>query len=122
MLTATTATNPQPKTTYGNTNTCLTQVVKILGPGPLLRSAGESSGGMEGRKEGDAMPGSYVNHYLCNGGVVVPQFGGIAAERDAAAMAVLRGCHPDRAVVGVDSRAILCGGGNIHCATMQQPA
>ena len=39
--------------------------------------------GSKPRQAGDRMAASYVNFYLPNGGVVVPQFGGEAAAADA---------------------------------------
>lgn len=36
------------------------------------------------------MPATYINHYCANGGVVVPQFGGWAAETDALAIETLQ--------------------------------
>lgn len=57
---------------------------------------------------------------MANGGAVVPQYGD--KERDAAALETLARELPERTVVGVPSRAVLVGGGNIHCITMQQPA
>ena len=41
---------------------------------------------------------------------------------DEAAAEILRGCFPEREVVGVPAREILLGGGNIHCITQQVPA
>jgi agmatine/peptidylarginine deiminase len=38
--------------------------------------------GSKARVAGDRLAGSYANFYLCNGGVVVPAFGGEAAEAD----------------------------------------
>ena len=37
-------------------------------------------------------------------------------------LAILRGCFPEREVVGVPGREILLGGGNVHCITQQVPA
>ena len=74
------------------------------------------------------MPGSYVNFYMCRGrkgerGVVLPQFGD--AERDMLAVKTLKDAFKemkiDVEIVPVMSRDILCGGGNIHCITQQQP-
>ncbi|KUJ80555.1 hypothetical protein AVO45_05775 [Ruegeria marisrubri] len=62
---------------------------------------------------------SYINFYIANGGVVVPQYG--FDDADAAALARLRGAFPDREVVGVLTPRIADAGGNIHCITQQQP-
>ncbi|MDF3302543.1 agmatine deiminase family protein [Streptomyces tropicalis] len=61
---------------------------------------------------------SYINHYLCNGGVVLCAFGD---PRDELAAGVFRRLFPERTVVPVDARAIFAGGGGIHCITQQQP-
>ncbi|XVU28524.1 agmatine deiminase family protein [Actinoplanes sp. CA-054009] len=61
---------------------------------------------------------SYVNHLVCNGGVVACTFGD---PRDAAALEVLASAYPGRRVVGVDARVIFALGGGIHCITQQQP-
>lgn len=39
--------------------------------------------GSKPRVAGERMAASYANCYVCNGGVVVPAFGGEAAEADA---------------------------------------
>ena len=44
---------------------------------------------------------SYVNHYACNRGVIVPQFGDPC---DLAALDVIRDLYPDREVVAIPSR------------------
>lgn len=62
---------------------------------------------------------SYINHYVCNGGVVLCAFDD---PRDEEAAAVFRRLYPDREVVLVDARTIFAGGGGIHCITQQQPA
>lgn len=40
------------------------------------------------------MPATYINHYAANGGVVVPQFGGTAAETDRLAIETLQQVLP----------------------------
>jgi len=62
---------------------------------------------------------SYINHYVCNGGVVLCSFDD---PRDADAAATLARLYPDREVVLVDARRIFECGGGIHCITQQQPA
>ncbi|MFI6641039.1 agmatine/peptidylarginine deiminase [Streptomyces sp. NPDC050504] len=62
---------------------------------------------------------SYINHYLCNGGVVLCAFDD---PRDEEAAALFREVFPDREVTLVDAREIFAGGGGIHCITQQQPA
>lgn len=101
------------------------EVVKILAPRKLLRTAEECEGlrsedGSAPREVGENLPGSYINFYMPNGAVIVPQFGD--TERDLAAVTILTQQFPDRQIVPIMSREILCGGGNIHCITMQHPA
>jgi agmatine deiminase len=92
-------------------------------PGPLLISSEEAAGvrplpGSRPRVAGERMAASYVNFYPAGDRVVFP----LLDERtDEAAANVLRGCFPDREIVGVPSREILLGGGNIHCITQQVP-
>ncbi|HEY7627400.1 MAG TPA: agmatine deiminase family protein [Ilumatobacteraceae bacterium] len=62
---------------------------------------------------------SYVNHYVCNGAVILCAFGD---PRDAEAATTLSRLYPGRDVVLVDAREIFDGGGGIHCITQQQPA
>ncbi len=100
------------------------EIHKIHQPGPLYITEEESRGvdlieGSIPRCPGDRMAGSYVNFYICNGGVVMPNFGD---PHDAAALQTLQSLFPDRKVTGVQAREILLGGGNIHCITQQQPA
>ncbi|MDR0904997.1 MAG: agmatine deiminase family protein [Oscillospiraceae bacterium] len=70
----------------------------------------------------ERLTASYVNFVFTNGGLVIPAFGGIAAEADAAALAKMRALFPNREVVAVNTLEILKGGGNIHCVTQQIPA
>ncbi|CAL5222373.1 g4727 [Coccomyxa viridis] len=103
------------------------EVIKMPLPPPLHISEEESAGvakvdGSAPREAGERLAASYVNFYLPNGGVIAPQFGGEAAEADARALEVFRSAFPGRKVVGVQTREVLLGGGNIHCITQQQPS
>ena len=82
------------------------EVVQIPSPGRLV--------GDDDR----VMPASYVNFYLSNSTVVVPQYG---TPYDAAAVAALAPLVPGRRAVGIPARAILEGGGAFHCITQQIP-
>ncbi len=62
---------------------------------------------------------SYINHYVCNGAVILCSFDDPGDER---AAALLRRAYPGREVVLVDARAIFARGGGIHCITQQQPS
>ncbi|MFD8782823.1 agmatine deiminase family protein [Kitasatospora sp. NPDC059599] len=62
---------------------------------------------------------TYINYYVCNGGVIVPRFGDQAADDRAAG--IIGDLHPGRKVTQVDINHIASGGGGIHCATQQQP-
>jgi agmatine deiminase len=61
---------------------------------------------------------AYTNHYLVNGGVIVPADG---ESNDGAALAQLRHAYPDRELVTVPGSTILAGGGGPHCITQQIP-
>lgn len=61
---------------------------------------------------------SYINHYLCNDGVILCAFDD---PRDEEAAAIFADLFPDRTVTRVDARTIFAGGGGIHCITQQQP-
>jgi agmatine deiminase len=71
------------------------------------------------RVDGDRLPASYANFYLCNGAALVPVFG---APQDAAALDVLRACLPAREIVPIPSRHLVRGLGAVHCLSQQQPA
>lgn len=63
--------------------------------------------------------GSYVNYYVGNTVVLVPEY---KDPNDAVAKAILQRLYPGRSVVGVDVRNLYRNGGMIHCVTQQQPA
>ena len=70
------------------------------------------------REAGERMAASYVNFYISNGGIILPQFGD---ENDKRAVEILQKCFPERRIYPIDARAIIVGGGNIHCITQQIP-
>lgn len=99
------------------------KVHKLPLPGPLTITDQEASGvvanpGSQPRHGGDRLAASYVNFYLCNGGLIMPAFND---PMDLVAQQALQRLFPDREVVAVPSREILLGGGNIHCITQQIP-
>lgn len=55
--------------------------------------------GYNPRVAGERLPASYINHYIANGGSVVPAYGGKATDTDQAAREALARAHgPDRKV------------------------
>jgi agmatine deiminase len=61
---------------------------------------------------------SYINHYVCNGAVILCAFDDPG---DARAVEILRAAYPGREIVLVDARPLFARGGGIHCITQQQP-
>lgn len=74
--------------------------------------------GEDVREIGERLAASYVNFYISNGGVIVPQFGD---ENDEKAVKILEKLFKGRTVYPIQARDILLGGGNIHCITQQIP-
>jgi agmatine deiminase len=81
------------------------EIVRIPSPGEVLR-------------DGEIIPASYMNFYIGNAAVVVPQYG---AANDAAAVAAIQALFPDRKAIGLHADAILTGGGSFHCISQQIP-
>ncbi|HAA15767.1 MAG TPA: agmatine deiminase [Cytophagales bacterium] len=63
--------------------------------------------------------GSYINYYIANTKVLVPNY---HDPNDAVANALIQTLYPGRTVVGIDVRNLYENGGMIHCVTQQQPA
>jgi agmatine deiminase len=101
----------------------LLKIHKILQPGPLYMTDAEASGieqvpGSRQRRGGDRLAGSYVNFYVANRHIVMPL---LDPRTDRRAKTQIARLFPGRKVIGIPSREILLGGGNIHCITQQQP-
>ncbi len=62
--------------------------------------------------------GSYINYYIANNKVLVPNYND---PNDAVANAKIQTLYPTRTVVGIDVRNLYENGGMIHCVTQQQP-
>lgn len=100
------------------------KVHKLPLPSPIYITEDECMGlddmdGQPTRTPGERLAASYVNFYISNGAVIVPQF---KDKNDRTALDILQSLFPDRKVTGLpNSRDILIGGGNIHCITQQIP-
>lgn len=100
------------------------EVIKLPLPKKQVRITKEDLIGFEfaegeaERSVGESLAGSYVNFYIGNKVVLLPQFGD---ENDKTAVEIISELFPERKVVPVFAREILLGGGNIHCITCQIP-
>ncbi|MFE3258198.1 agmatine/peptidylarginine deiminase [Nocardia sp. NPDC059091] len=86
---------------------------------PLEIETLEAPSELRYRGAGDDFAAGYINFYVCNGGVIAPEFGD--PEADSAAQSTLQRLFPDRTVVQINIDAIAAGGGGIHCTTQQEP-
>jgi agmatine deiminase len=83
------------------------QVMRVPSPGRVLN------------EDGEVVPASHMNFVIANEAVICP----IYNERTASqALEALAAIFPERAVIGLPSRALLTGGGSFHCITQQEPA
>jgi len=83
-----------------------------------LEVAAMPSPGLVRRGE-EIIPASYMNFYIGNAAVIVPQYG---AANDEAAVAAVGALFPGREAIGLRADHILTGGGSFHCISQQVPA
>jgi agmatine deiminase len=67
---------------------------------------------------GETVAVTYLNLYICNGGVIVPVCG---AETDPEALALIGAAFPGREVIPAPGAVLAYGGGGPHCITQQVP-
>ena len=82
------------------------EIVEIPLPTPILQ-------------RDQRLPASYLNFYIANELVIVPQFWDV---NDRRACDILREHFPNRDVLGLSCRELVLGLGGFHCLTQQQPA
>lgn len=70
-------------------------------------------------EQGQPLPCSYANFYICNAAVIVPIF---EDPNDEKALDILSGCFKDRKVIGLNSKDMIWGLGSFHCLSQQEPA
>lgn len=89
---------------------------------PVLLSKEFAIDAVEGtipREDGEICIASYMNFLITNKGIIVPQYDD---ENDALAIKQIKEMFPECEVVGVSTREVVYGGGNIHCITQQMPS
>ena len=69
--------------------------------------------------EGQRLPASYANFYICNAAVLVPVFDDPS---DRIALGILAELFRDRPVIGINARDLVWGLGTLHCLSQQEPA
>jgi len=81
-------------------------VVRVASPGFI-----EGDGGAP-------EPASHMNFIIANGAVIAPVY---ETRASAFALDTLQSLFPERAVIGLSSRALLTGGGSFHCISKEEP-
>jgi agmatine deiminase len=69
--------------------------------------------------DGQRLPASYANFYVCNAAVLVPTFND---PNDRIALGIFAELITDRPIVGIHAVDLVWGLGTLHCLTQQQPA
>jgi agmatine deiminase len=81
------------------------RIIEIPFPRPVLMN-------------GERLPASYANFYICNGAVLVPTFND---PNDRVALNALAEAMPAHRVIGIHAVDLVWGLGTIHCLTQQEP-
>jgi agmatine deiminase len=81
------------------------EIVPLPMPGPLYF-------------DGERLPASYANFYICNAAVIVPTFND---PNDRIALGILGELFADRPVVGIHAGDLVDGFGTLHCLSQQEP-
>ncbi len=68
--------------------------------------------------DGQRLPASYANFYVCNTAVLVPTF---SDPNDRIALGTLSELFRDRPVVGIHALDLVWGLGTLHCLSQQEP-
>jgi agmatine deiminase len=68
--------------------------------------------------DGQRLPASYANFYVCNAAVLVPTFDD---PNDRIALGILAELFRDRPVVGIHALDLVWGLGTLHCLSQQEP-
>jgi agmatine deiminase len=68
--------------------------------------------------DGQRLPASYANFYVCNAAVLVPTFDDPS---DRIALGILAELFRDRPVVGIHALDLVWGLGTLHCLSQQEP-
>ena len=101
-------------------NDAARQLAGMTGPrGSPLQVARIASPGRITGQDGEVVPASHMNFIIANSAVIAPLYDETSA---GFALDALRALFPERAVIGLSSRALLTGGGSFHCITQQEPA
>ncbi|HRX40176.1 MAG TPA: agmatine deiminase family protein, partial [Parvularculaceae bacterium] len=66
---------------------------------------------------------SHMNFYIANHSVVMPSYGALSGEEEAAeqALAILHDVAGRPHAHAIDASHLLTGGGSFHCISQQQP-